>query len=120
MPEEGKISRRAEFERDNYPVEMPECDASYIIDYLFELGLTLGESAVTHGEIRAWMENTGVDLSAWEARSIKNLSSAYLSGCHESRDKDAETPWQEAPHYMSAKWRKAMIIKQSIRKAAEV
>lgn len=99
---------------------MPECDAFYVIEYLFELGLTLVDSAITHAEIRAWMHNTGIDLSAWESRTIKNLSSAYLSGCHESRKPDAETPWEDAPYYMSAKWRKAMKLKQSIRKAAEV
>ncbi len=120
MPEEGKISRRDEFERDNHPVEMPECDAFYLIEYLFELGLTLGEIAITHTELRAWMDNTGIDLSAWESRSIKNLSTAYLSGCHESRSVDSETPWEDAPYYMSAKWRKSMKQKLSFRKAAEV
>jgi len=99
---------------------MPECNAVHVIEYLFELGLTLGESAITHSEMRAWMDNTGVVLSVWESRSIKNLSAAYLSSCHESRDPDSETPWEDAPHYMSAKWRKAMKLKQSIRKAAEV
>ena len=99
---------------------MPKCDAFYLIEYLLELGLTLGEMAITHAEIGAWMHNTGIDLSAWEARSIKNLSTAYLSGSHESRSIDSETHWEEAPYYMSAKWRKAMKLKQSIRKAAEV
>ena len=99
---------------------MPDCEAFYVIEYLFELGLTLGENAITHAELRAWMDNTGIDLSAWESRSIKNLSSAYLTGCHESRSQESETPWEDAPYYMSAKWRKAMKLKQSIRKAAEV
>lgn len=119
MPEEGKTSRRQEFTDKDQAVEMPECDAFYLIEYLFELGLTLGEMAITHAEISAWMANTGMQLSSWESRSIKNLSSAYLSACHESRSVDAETPWEEAPYYMSAKWRKAMKLKQSIRKAAE-
>lgn len=119
MPDEGKISRRDEFERDNHTVIMPDCEAFYLIEYLFELGLTLGDQAITHSEIRAWMENTGIDLSAWESRSIKNLSSAYLSGSHEYRAADSDSPWEAAPYYMSAKYRKAMKLKMSIRKAAE-
>lgn len=98
---------------------MPECDAFYILEYLFEIGLTLGDAAITHSEIRAWMDNTGVDLTAWEARAIKVLSETYLSMCHESRNPETETPWADAPYYMSAKWRKAMKLKNSIRKAAE-
>lgn len=120
MPEEGSISRRAEFERDNHPVEMPECDAEYVLEYLFELGITLGDSAINHAELRAWMDNTGIELSAWESRTIKALSEAYLSMSHEARSVDSETPWIEAPYYMSAKWRKAMRIKRSIRQAADV
>lgn len=119
-PEEGAISRCAEFERDKHPVETPWCDAFYILDYLFELGITLGEHAITHSELRAWMDNTGIDLSAWESQTIKKLSEAYLSGSYESKKADSETPWEDAPYYMSAKWRKAMKLKQSIRKAAEV
>ena len=119
-PDEATLSRRAEFERDQLPVVAPDCDASYIIDYLFDLGITLGDDAITHVEIRAWMENTGIRLTPWEARTIKQLSQAYLSGYQQSTSQDAETPWTEAPYYMSARWRKAMKLKQSIRKAAEI
>lgn len=99
---------------------MPDCQATYLLDHLFELGITLGDGAITHQELRAWMDNTGIELSAWEAQSIKRLSEAYLSGSYESRKQDAETPWEDAPFYMSSRWRKAMRLKQSIRKAAEV
>lgn len=84
------------------------------------MGITLGDSAITHGELRSWMDNTGIRLSVWEVKSIKKLSQVYLSATYEARDVDAETPWEDAPYYMSAKWRKAMKLKQSIRKAAEV
>lgn len=99
---------------------MPGCDAFYLLEYLFELGITLGDSAINHAELRAWMDNTGIDLSAWEARTIKALSEAYLSMMQEARSIDAKTPWEDAPYYMSPRWRKAMKLKQSIRKAAEI
>lgn len=120
MPEEAEISRRAEYERDNHNIEMPECKAFYVLEYLFELGITIGEHAITHAEIRAWMDNTGIELNAWEAQTLKRLSVIYVSSIFESRSIDSETPWEYAPYYMSAKWRKAMRLKQSIRKAAEV
>lgn len=119
-PDEGTQSRREEFESNNQAVEAPDCSAAYILDYLLELGMTIGEHALTHSEIRAWMQNTGIDLSSWEAQTLKKLSEAYLSMTFEAKKNDSETPWEDAPYYMSAKWRKAMRIKQSIRKAAEV
>lgn len=120
VQDESKLSRRAEFELDNNTAEAPECEAGYVLDYLFELGVTMGDHPLTHTELRAWMDNTGVELSAWEARIIKTLSGAYLSMSHDAKKYDTETPWEYAPHYMSAKWRKAMRVKQSIRRAAEI
>jgi hypothetical protein len=120
VPDGGQISRRDEFELDNQLIEMPEFDAGYVLEYLFELGVTMGENAVNHTELRSWMDNTGIELSAWEARIIKKLSEAYLSMSHDAKKSDSETPWKEAPHYMSSKWRAAMKLKKSIRKAAEI
>lgn len=99
---------------------MPDCRASYILAYLFELGTTQGDSAITHSEIRAWMDNTGIELSSWEAQTIKRLSETYLHSYHESKSKKAATPWADAPYYMSAKWITAMQLKQSIRRASEI
>jgi len=99
---------------------MPECQAFHVLEYLIDLGVATSESSITHLEIYAWMANTGIDLSSWEAQTIKRLSNTYLSSSHEFRKSDAETPWSDAPYYMSAKWRKAMRLKQSIRKAAGV
>lgn len=114
------MSRRAEIERDDREVTYPDCRAYYIIEYLSELGVTLGENALTHSEIQAWMQNSGINLSAFEARSIKRLSAAYLNESKVAGDIDADSAWIDAPYYMTAKWRKAMRIKRSIRQAAEV
>ena len=120
VPDGGEISRRDEFERDDFPVELPECDAEYLLGYLFELGVVIGDGAITHGEIESWMSNTGIELTAWEARTLKTLSDAYLKANQGARKVDAETVWNDAPYYMSGKWRKAMRLKASIRKAAEI
>ena len=112
------MSRRDEFERDNQAVEMPECQAFHVLEYLMDLGVATGEAAITHLEIYAWMQNTGIELSSWEAQTIKRLSNTYLSCGHNFRKLDAETPWVGAPYYMSADWRKALRLKKSIRHAA--
>lgn len=119
-PEESKLSRRDQFEEDNREVVVPDCDATYILDYLFELGMSMGDAALSHSEIRAWMENTGIELASWEARAIKRLSEAYMSESHAARKIDAETVWADAPFYMTEKWRKTIRLKNSVRKAAEI
>lgn len=99
---------------------MPDYEAGYLLDYLFELGITLGDRPLDHQEIKAWMGNTGIELSVWEARTIKKLSEAYQSMSFEAKKIDAETPWEDAPYYMTEKYRKAMRVKNSLRAAAEV
>lgn len=98
---------------------MPDCDAQYIIEYLFDVGLTIGEHALTHTEIQSWQQNTGTILEAWESRFLKKLSSIYLSEHKESTDSEKETAWEEAPHYMSMAYRKMLKSKESLRKLAQ-
>ena len=98
---------------------MPECQAYYMLEYMQDIGLSIGENALTHGEIESWQRNIGVRLNPWECRTIKRLSSAYLSEFHKASDPKAETVWEDAPYYMSAKYRNAMRAKNAIRKIAE-
>lgn len=120
VPDECEVSRREQFEIDDLEVLFPECSAFYIVQYLLQLGLTLGDQALTHSEIKAWQENTGYELSSWEAQIIKRLSQSYLSMSFESKKKHSETPWIDAPYYMTLKWRKAMELKQKIREASQI
>lgn len=81
---------------------MPECTAQYVAAYLFEIGPVLhggmGDYPLTHSELRAWMDNTGVELTAWEARTIRRLSMEYLSEQQRATTLGAAAPWQDAPY----------------------
>ncbi|MBX3629310.1 MAG: hypothetical protein KF908_05225 [Nitrosomonas sp.] len=98
---------------------MPECRAHHIIEYLLDVGLSLGENALTHTELQSWQNNTGTILKPWESRLMKRLSGIYLSEYRESSDSEKETAWEEAPHYMCMAYRKMIRSKNSLRKLAE-
>lgn len=77
---------------------LPEVSlAPHLLTYLMEIGPTLpggmGPAAITHGEIRAWQENTGVSLSSWEARTVRQLSRDYVSELCAASDRDRRAPY---------------------------
>ena len=117
---EGEKSRRDTLDDDGLDIVLPECDAEYLLEYLFELGMTLGDRPLDHTEIASWQSNTGMELQPFEVRIIKRLSQAYLSASSEYKDPDSETPWVDAPRYMSRSYRNAMLVKASLRRAAEI
>lgn len=112
---EGEVSRQSALEHYNVTVEFPDCDASYILDYLFEIGLTLGESPLTHSEIESYQRNTGIELQPFEVRFIKRLSETYLSASQKMKSVNAETPWEDCPPQMSAKYINSQRSRESIR-----
>lgn len=67
---------------DKVEVHYPECSAVYLADYLWEVGPThsagVGEAPISHADIAAWQHNTGIQLTSWEARTLRGLSTAYL------------------------------------------
>lgn len=102
VPDDDSDKTRLEvIESLNLVVEYPDCEAQYILDYLFEVGLTLGENPLTHLEISSWQSNIGLELQPFEVRFIKRLSEIYLSASHKMKLPDSETPWEDAPKYMS-------------------
>ena len=112
-------SRQAVFENEGHEIEFPECRGFYVLEYLFDVGLSLGENALTHSEIQSWQHNTGTILQPWESRFLKRLSVIYLGEFKASNDAEKETAWEEAPGYMRMAYRKMLKSKQSLRKLAE-
>lgn len=53
----------------------------------------MGNVPVTHSEIRAWQDNTGIDLSAWEAQTLRRLSGEYLAQSQAAESTDCPAPW---------------------------
>jgi len=73
-------------------VDYPDCNALHVVDYLFQIGPIGKNGAVTHTDIKDWQENTGVELDAWESRTIRQLSVEYI---HEITQ---NSPTREAPY----------------------
>jgi len=113
---DGLQTRRDFYEAQNLDILMPECDATYILDYLFELGICPSGEPLTHSEIAAWQQNTGIELESFDARIIKKLSVAYVQEQSDAKQIDAETAWSDAPKYMRADYIKGMTLKAAIRK----
>jgi hypothetical protein len=96
-------SRRATLEKKyGKPLAMPECGAQYIAAYLFDIGPTLhgemGEYPLTHGELHAWMSNTGIELNVWESQTLRRMSVEYLSAQQAATSTTALPPWRDAPY----------------------
>lgn len=79
---------------ETYQPDMPplEC-GEYLIGYLYEIGPTSGEEAITQPAIRAWQDNIGIELPPWQVRLLRRLSIDYLSESHQARKRDCPAPW---------------------------
>lgn len=100
--------------------EMPPCDAQYVIGYLFEIGPTMGEGPVTHGEIESWQRNTGIRLTTWEARILKRLSLEYLGESQQATERGRPAPWADAPYAKPDPDRVAASLKASMYELKEL
>lgn len=125
---EQRISRLKKLQIDRnddlYRPDMPPHDAPHLVGYLWEIGPTMatGMSAwpITHEEIRAWQENTGIELHQWESRFIRRLSCEYLSESNRAEKIDCPPPWH--PEELSLEDRKLISdkIRESMRSLISV
>lgn len=103
---------------------MPPCDAGYMIGYLFELGPTIAagmsDGPIPHSEIEAWQRNTGIELDAWEARTLRRLSFDYLVESHKATAIDCPAPWTEAGEVKAAPNRAAESLRSAMRALAKL
>ena len=72
-----------------------EC-GEHLIEHLWAAGPSTGEGALTHGELRAYQDNTGVELTEWEVSTLRRLSIAYLNESHAAKKRDCPPPWKES------------------------
>lgn len=75
----------------------PPNPAPHVIDWFREIGPTtagpMGEAAITWEEMVAWERVTGIELSAWEARTIRRLSQAFIAQRHDAERPDCTPPY---------------------------
>lgn len=96
-PEKAAQSRFLRMKADGIDPVMPEISAEYLVNYLMEIGPTMPGSGdpLTHSELRAWQENTGIELNAWQVRLLRRLSSEYASEIIKSTKPEAKPPFGE-------------------------
>ena len=78
---------------------IPESPLPYLTDLLFEIGPTMpggfGPAPLSETEIAAWQTNRRVTLTAWETRSLRELSRVYIAEMYRAETPDAAPPYVE-------------------------
>ena len=86
-------------EADGIEPDMPDIDARYLVDYLFEIGPTMvagmGEAPLSAQEIKAWQDLCGIDLQPWEFRLLRRLSRDYLAESYKAENPACPPPFGE-------------------------
>lgn len=96
VPKPAKTAKKSKAAQDDSPsvtrreklladgADLPALDpgpAAYLLDYFFELGpmhfSPMGEVPIGFEQIDAWQRVTGLELSPWEAFTLRKLSLAY-------------------------------------------
>lgn len=79
---------------------LPPNPAPHLLTWLIEIGLTeaagMGVVPISWREIDAWANRTRIDLPPWEARLIRQLSSAYVAESKAAESESRPPPWQTA------------------------
>ena len=85
------------FQAEGTPVFLPEVSLPHIIDYLLEVGPTmpsgLGPAPLTHVELRAWQADMAIELSPFEAQTLRRLSRVWITHAQRSEAADCPAPY---------------------------
>lgn len=100
-------------------LEMPPCEGP-LVSYLFEIGPSIHDGPITHQEVGAWMDNSGIRLTSWEARMLRRLSGEYLIASAQATDIEAPAPWQEASYAKRAETIRAERARDALRALASL
>jgi hypothetical protein len=93
-----QLSRIKKYQKDGITPNMPPTGvAGYLLEYLWEIGPTvaagMGEAPISHGEIRVWQDNTGVELQTWEVQLLRRLSIEHLNQSQLASDPHCKPPY---------------------------
>lgn len=98
--EPRRLSRVDQMKRDGVKPQLPPNPMPHIVNRLVEIGLTgstgMGPVPLSWLELDAWCRRTNVDLIPWEARLIRELSSAYIAEGRRAESENCPAPWRAA------------------------
>lgn len=92
-----QIEIDAESEGVEPEFELPDSDnITHIISMMSELGLASSKggniSQIDWGDIESWRNVTGIDISPWEAETMRHLSGVYVTQYYSSLDNGCVAP----------------------------
>lgn len=102
-PETRKVTdktqtRRERMDADGQPIPMPDNPARYLSAWLLEIGPSvaagMGEGPIGWSDLTAWERLTGVELSPWEARTLRRMSQAFVAERHDAKKPECPPPWR--------------------------
>ena len=71
--------------------------AAYLVDYLFAVGpvsySAMGAMPLLWQELTHWQRNAGIDLTPWEAITLRQLSADYVAESHAAESPTRPAPW---------------------------
>lgn len=83
---------------DGIDLPIPPNPAPYITEWLFEVGPTMptgmGAAHLSWSEIGEWARQTGLELTPWEATTLRDLSVEFLAMTNKARKPSCLAPWQ--------------------------
>ena len=98
---------------------MPPCSALHMVHWLFEFGPVssgpMGETPVSFADIDVWAACEAMDLTAWQARTLRKMSRDYIQECHRAKDRKCFPPWEDAGIIKTASNMSADALRNSIR-----
>ena len=75
----------------------PPNPAEYLTNWLIEIGPVYAGAAgpveIPWGELESWQRQTGIELDAWEARTIRRLSAVYVVQSYDARKPNCPQPY---------------------------
>jgi hypothetical protein len=101
MPRRAALVLRRKKGDDVPELDLVEVEPAleYIVGYFRQVGPTMGDKAVTFGEMSAFCDRTGVDLDEFESMAIKYMSEAYLGMSFQAREPQCPCPTVESQDF---------------------
>lgn len=92
-----RVARGKKILEDGAPLPLPEIDAVYLVDALFDVGPVkaggMGPVPIDSHDLVAWQAERGIVLTPWEAQTLRRLSRDYVFESSRATKPDCPPPW---------------------------